>query len=461
MAQFDTDYLIVGAGASGLSFADSLLTETDAHITIVDKRDKPGGHWNDAYPFVRLHQPSSFYGVSSRALGRDHIDQNGTNKGYFELASGTDVAGYFHAVMKEQLLASGRVRYLPMTDHVGDGVVRGVLSGDTTEIRYKRLVDARMCENGIPLSHTRAFDVTPNVTCIPPNFLPRMAGQYSRFTILGAGKTAMDTAVWLLEHGAEPDQMRWVVPRDPWMINRAVTQPSGAFFHQSAGNFAKQIEALAKATSAEDFANTMGDLGIWLRLDPDVTPEIMHGPTISEAELALLQQIRDVVRLGHVKTIEPDTLILAQGHVAAQPQTLYIDCTARALGHTNTWPIFDDTRIGLQMIRLYQPTFSGALLAKIEATLPDNRSKNAVAVPVPMTDTVQGWIRSQGISLMNQFGWTQNDSLRNWIKASRLDGFGRPGREVDRTDPTVIAVGDTIRQWSGPALQNAQKIASH
>jgi cation diffusion facilitator CzcD-associated flavoprotein CzcO len=65
MDRFETDYLITGAGASGLAFADTLLEETDAHITLVDRRDKAGGHWNDAYPFVRLHQPSSYYGVSS------------------------------------------------------------------------------------------------------------------------------------------------------------------------------------------------------------------------------------------------------------------------------------------------------------------------------------------------------------------------------------------------------------
>ncbi len=26
----------------------------------------PGGHWTRAYPFVRLHQPSAYYGVNSR-----------------------------------------------------------------------------------------------------------------------------------------------------------------------------------------------------------------------------------------------------------------------------------------------------------------------------------------------------------------------------------------------------------
>lgn len=37
MPPFETDYLIIGAGATGLSIADTLLQESNFHITIVDK----------------------------------------------------------------------------------------------------------------------------------------------------------------------------------------------------------------------------------------------------------------------------------------------------------------------------------------------------------------------------------------------------------------------------------------
>ena len=83
-----TDYLIIGCGASSLSFLDTMLVETDATFVIVDKRDAPGGHWNDAYPFVRLHQPSRYYGVASRPLGRWYDIGNQRNK--------TDPLGHEH-----------------------------------------------------------------------------------------------------------------------------------------------------------------------------------------------------------------------------------------------------------------------------------------------------------------------------------------------------------------------------
>ena len=43
----DTDYLVVGCGATALAFVDALFHETDATFTIVDRRHAPGGHWND------------------------------------------------------------------------------------------------------------------------------------------------------------------------------------------------------------------------------------------------------------------------------------------------------------------------------------------------------------------------------------------------------------------------------
>jgi cation diffusion facilitator CzcD-associated flavoprotein CzcO len=66
VVQLETDYLVVGAGATGMAFVDTLVAESDADVVMVDRRHRPGGHWLDAYPFVRLHQPSANYGVTSR-----------------------------------------------------------------------------------------------------------------------------------------------------------------------------------------------------------------------------------------------------------------------------------------------------------------------------------------------------------------------------------------------------------
>ena len=32
----------------GMAFVDEILTHTDATVALVERRNKPGGHWNDA-----------------------------------------------------------------------------------------------------------------------------------------------------------------------------------------------------------------------------------------------------------------------------------------------------------------------------------------------------------------------------------------------------------------------------
>jgi len=153
----DTDYLIVGAGAAGLAFADALLRESDAAVTIVDERGRPGVHWNDAYRFVRLHQPSAYYGVNSTALGRDAIDTSGPNAGPCELATGAEICAYFEQVMEQVLLPSGRVQYFPMCRLEGDGRLVSLLPASRTRFAFeKRRSTRRMLPARYPLGTNRA-----------------------------------------------------------------------------------------------------------------------------------------------------------------------------------------------------------------------------------------------------------------------------------------------------------------
>ena len=87
----ETDYLVIGSGAAGMAFTDALIAASGAQVVMVDRRHAPGGHWHDAYPFVTLHQPSSYYGVNSTPLGSDAIDGDGPNKGLYERAGASEI----------------------------------------------------------------------------------------------------------------------------------------------------------------------------------------------------------------------------------------------------------------------------------------------------------------------------------------------------------------------------------
>ena len=113
------DYLVIGAGAMGMAFVDTLITDTKATVAIVDRYARPGGHWTIAYPHVTLHQPSAFYGVNSQEFpGEKNIDKIGGNKGMSELATGDGVCSYFSRVMQQTFLPTGRVEYYPLHEYV-------------------------------------------------------------------------------------------------------------------------------------------------------------------------------------------------------------------------------------------------------------------------------------------------------------------------------------------------------
>ena len=86
MRTAETDYLVVGAGAMGMAFTDALIDHADVHVTLVDRRHAAGGHWQDAYPFVQLHQASLFYGVASTVLGTGAVQPPGPEAGLQERA---------------------------------------------------------------------------------------------------------------------------------------------------------------------------------------------------------------------------------------------------------------------------------------------------------------------------------------------------------------------------------------
>ncbi|HKP56306.1 MAG TPA: NAD(P)-binding protein [Polyangiales bacterium] len=455
----ETDYLVIGAGAMGLAFADELLTRTDAHITLVDKRHAPGGHWNDAYSFVKLHQPSVFYGVESKELTEYRIDDSGPNKGFLSLAEGPEISSYFHTLVRDRFLPSGRVRFLPLSEVEPEGSVRSLLSGERTSIEVrKRVVDASYLTNIIPLTHTRNFTLADGVTCVPPNELPRWCASHARFTVVGAGKTGVDTCCFLLEHGAAPDAIRWIVPRDSWFLNRATMQPGPEFFIETFGTFAAGREALADATSARDYALRMEAARGWLRLSRDVEPRMFHGATVSEGELDELRRIRDVVRMGRVRSIDVDRVRLEAGEVPAARDTLYVDCTASALSRPTPVPIFSGKRITLQMIRYPYFTYSAALIALIEATLGSDEEKNRVVTPLHIPDTVEDYLRQQVPDMQNRVACGRHPVLREWADNARTDGFTRLMRTVKPTETDKLAVLARLREASKRAAQNLPKL---
>jgi hypothetical protein len=437
----ETDYLIVGAGASGLAFADTLVAEAEnVQVMVLDRRQAPGGHWLQAYPFVRLHIPSAYYGVNSLALGEDRIDDAGENAGYYERATGEQVREYFGAVAV-RLTTTGRVSVLTGHEYLGPGSdgerVRDLGTGEVHAVKVRRkIVDARYLEASIPATHTIPFDVASGARVVAVNDLPAAAPTASSYAVLGSGKTAVDACMWLLDNNVEPERIRWIRPRDAWFYDRRHFQPLEQVGTMMEG-LALDAEAGAQAASIDELFEQLEASGRLLRIDPIQPATMYRGTMLSSAELAALRQIEDVVRLGRVRRIEADRILLERGEARTSPETLHVDCTALGLADAAARPIFEADRIVLQQVRHLSPCFNAALIGFLEAHRADDAEKNRLCPPNPYPASIEDWPRMMSRTWRTEALWLSEPDLSAWVAGSRLHLLR--GLRDHETEPSVQA----------------------
>jgi hypothetical protein len=462
MEQLETDYLVVGAGASGMAFVDTLLSQSEHDVILLDRRHAPGGHWLDAYPFVRLHQPSAIYGVESTPLGSDRIDIEGPNAGYYERASAAEICAYYDRVLQERMLPTGRVRFLPAHDHErSDGDVHMAvsrLSGRACRIQARRaLVDARYLEAVIPARHQPPFAVAPGVQLIPPNALPGISRAPTGFTVIGSGKTAMDCCIWLLDHGVPPDNIRWIRPRDAWLSDRSCLQPLDLAVRAIAC-VARTTEAAAQARDVADLFGRLQEVGLFVALDPEVEPETFRGAQTSKLERDKMRRITSVVRAGYVKAITPERIEMEQGAIPTDPEQAHIDCTANALTPRPIRPVFEEGRIKLQCIRFGLTCFNAAITAFVEATRHDRPEKNRLCPPCTLPSAARDWIAVRLNAMQAEAAWSAEPDIRAFVQGSRLNILR--GLEARMDDPHLQAATSTIAQQRPNATWNLQRLSA-
>ena len=462
MREIETDYLVVGAGASGMAFVDALVGEDpDCDVVLVDRRHRPGGHWLDAYPFVRLHQPSAYYGVDSRVLGHDRIDDSGPNAGFYERATAAEICDYFSRVLDQDLLPTGRVRFVGMSDYRGadgDGHhVVSLLGGEETTIRVRRkLVDATYVESSIPSRHTPGFVVDPDVRFIPPNDLVRLQDAPSGFTVLGAGKTAMDTCNWLLDVGVDPDRICWIKPRDAVLFNRAYMQPLdlvGAYMQLQA----RWVAAAAEVEDGVEFAKRLEADEVFLRIDPGVEAALFRGATASTVELDALRSIEHVVRLGKVQRIGTDRITLDGGSIDTDPRRVHVDCTAEGVRPAVTRPVFEPGRITIQYVTLGIVPWGSATIGAVEAMRDDDADaeKNRLCPPLRFTGNVADVLEMAYAGMMGLLARSAEPDVAAWTERSRLNPARGAAEHLD--DPRVTDAFATLGANIGPAIRNLQR----
>ncbi|MET1002318.1 MAG: NAD(P)-binding protein [Acidimicrobiia bacterium] len=415
----ETDYLVVGAGALGMAFVDELIAHSDADVVVVERRHRPGGHWLDSYPFVQLHQPSTNYGVNSTPLGQDRIEPDGMDAGCFERASGTEICGYYDEVMRHRFLASGRVRFFPMCDYIGDRRFRSRVTDQTTDVTVRRrVVDATYMASRVPATDPPPFDIADGIGCVPVGELARVVHASAGYVIVGGGKTALDAICWLLDRGTDPDVITWIRPRDSWVLNREFFQPGTT---RTFAGVVLELEAMVASESVEEVFERLEADEVMLRTDRTVVPTMMKGGTVSLGELAQLRRIEHVVRLGHIERIEPDQIVLERGAVPTTPGHLFVHCAAPGLSDNPPRPVFSEDTITLQVVTRVSLTLSGALQGFLETTNRTSEEKNRLCQPTAWPHTPFDFLRAVMAGIRTEMEWQGASDLQEWIDRSRLN----------------------------------------
>jgi hypothetical protein len=415
----EADYLVVGAGATGMAFTDALIDHADVRVAMVDRRHSVGGHWLDAYPFVRLHQASSFYGVASTLLGGGRVQQHGPEAGLHERASVSEICAYYGHVLTDRMLESGRVEFFPGSEYVGDRQVLSRVSGQRFEVPERcRIVDARYRAPEIPALTPPPFEVADAARVIPVNDLAALDQAPSEYAIVGSGKTATDACVWLLARGVDPDRICWVRPREPWMLNRAVVQPDPAVY---LGMVADTMQASASASSLDDLFLRLEDAGIMLRIDRSVPATMARAPTLATWELDQLRTLERVVRLGHVRRVEQGRLTLDEGSVALANDAIVVHCAAFGLQNSPLVPVWGPSAITLQAIRAGFPCFGAALVGYVEATRDDDTEKNRLCPPSPYGDTLADWAAMNVLGTRASMSFGAEPDIKAWADTAAIN----------------------------------------
>lgn len=200
------DLCIIGAGAAGLNalfVASQYLRKTDK-VILIERRDAPGGMWNDVYDYARLHQPHPAFTVGD-------MDWNWSKpKDY--LATGAEVETHLTRCYEATRDKLDLVELFGHTVTACDEFVTengaaarvechpNNASGQTRVIEAKRVIRATGFD--VHVAEPLAF-TSEKVVSTTPERLSGAVGFDSDTPVfvVGGGKTGMDTAYNLLTRG--------------------------------------------------------------------------------------------------------------------------------------------------------------------------------------------------------------------------------------------------------------------
>jgi hypothetical protein len=337
------------------------------------------------------------------------------------------------------MVHSGQVTFYPNCHYLGRRRWASRLSGQQFTVSDScRVVNAHYLAPGIPAQTPPPFGVADGVSTVPVNDLVHLPQTPAQFVIVGSGKTATDAIVWLLDNGVDPATICWIRPRDPWILNRAMVQPDPVINLDTAATI---FEAAREATSPAHLFLLMEEAGLMMRIDPHVVPTMAKTPTLARWELDRLKAVENVVRLGHIRHVQPGRVLCEHGDAPIHRDALIVHCAASGLRYPPLIPIWGPDAITLQNVAT-GPLFGAALAGYVEATRRDDSEKNRLCPPHPFPDTPADWPQLIVLGARGSQALATQPDIKHWSHATSLYRSRIPPTRAN--DPDVVAAAARV-----------------
>lgn len=367
------DYLVVGAGVSGMCFIDVILRCTNQTILLVDKNDLPGGHWHDPYPYVQLHQNAHTYGIES-------IDLKGED--------GSCVKKHFELAL-EKFKANRNFECIFNTE----------INLDSINIPHKTLVDATyLMVHRLP---TKWNMMNPwNLNTVKKSYV-----------IVGGGKTGMDTCIFLIKTGIAPRNITWVISNDAvWLKREKINDLGPAPRSVIWSKVQNYIVGLLNPLFAIKLDNKIFSLS--------ETPTRHRCAIIKDEEYQDIKRV-NMVRKGYVKERKNNTLYFTNGEsISFEEDVGFVDCIQNGTPAKDPVDIFQPNKIVIQPIVMCQLCFSSTIIAKMEAY----GVQSLKLIPIKNPKTVEDGVVNYSNSMVN-LALLNNSAIAECVFTSRLNPY--------------------------------------
>lgn len=329
------ELVVVGAGIAGLnalSTASEYLPK-GARVLLLDQKDAPGGMWNTAYDYVRLHQPHPMFTVGNMKWNwrkpRDYLAARDEVQNHLSSALapiGEKVA------LETEFQRTVALCIEVETDRGPMAEVRFHPNGEpgnSKTVLAKRAIHA----SGLNYALVRAIAVSSkNVVSIIPQDLRKTLGKHpgADVFVVGGGKTGMDTVLATL--AAYPGRLVSLIKgRCTNFVNRTQYLPTGIKRWTSGELLSRLFRDVALNFDGDNEDATLAHVRKMHSTDPSTDNGVFLYGLQSEAELekiktGLTETLADYLA-DVVDTPDGPQVTLRGGATASVGEgTIFVNC---------------------------------------------------------------------------------------------------------------------------------------